>query len=270
MDLFINVKLIDILSLVLLTIPFFVFYILFISIYFFTKDRNTEKLSTIKKHGLSRFLFIGIVCIFGLIIFNLIVEFITAFLYELGVSEKAVEFYANFNDYIILKSLSKGFRRLPNYVLININIIAIIVYMGLEGHLSALKTLKLDNGIVVELPQLKRLRLSMFFIIWFYTAIIATIYTMVIGDETIKFDLYNIYIGMGSSLIILIFAERTSSNIAAGKKQKIETVSKDNISVETVVSTDKINEIKDVVFNERIIALDNQNTSEFINLNKEK
>ena len=85
----------------------------------------------------------------------------------------------------------------------------------------------------MELPLLKRQRLSSMFLLWCYIAIIATIYNILIGSDVVIFPIKNIYISTGLTLVILFLAERSPSLL-----QDTSISSKLVKTADNVVSTD--------------------------------
>lgn len=205
------------------TVPFFVLYVVFAFIYFKYIDVRRKGNNV----GLSRFCFAGIFTIFGIILFDLIMEFFSAFLCKIDL---------NTNNSILIESIGSLYKSVPVHVLINITIICMAVYTGTEGLIAGLKTLQLDKGMCVELPQIKRKRLSTLFVVWCYLSIVSTLYHFMLGSDEVDFNVYNFYLGLGIDLIILCIAERSPTMLQNQTKSNPEKISV--IDLEKVVNTD--------------------------------
>lgn len=201
----------DIVTILCMTVPPLLIYLLFTLIYFlkFDKKKKTNE-EYYQVCGLSRFCLGGIFFLFGLILFDMALEFLLAYITEfIDVEQYGEKFQQIFTKSMIFCGISKVFRAIPTSILINFTIICTAIYTGTEGIIASLRTLKVEEGIAVELPAIKRKRLSIIFIIWCFIAVLATVYTFLIGSETVKFDLTNIYVSLGISLLILFLAERS-------------------------------------------------------------
>ena len=62
-----------------------------------------------------------------------------------------------------------------------------------------------------EFPLIKRTRIKFIFLIWCAIALLASIYTIIIGSDKIEFEAALSYTGVISTLIILILADRAPS-----------------------------------------------------------
>ena len=211
-----TVHIIDLITIVVCTVPPFFIFLIFTIFYFAVIDKSyKDDEEYYVNHGLSRFCLGGIFFLFGLILFDIITEFVSAYstmfinpdLAEL-VDPKILEFI---NRSLIFNGIGKSFKSVPTHILINFTILCTAIYTSTEGVIASLKTLKVDEGLAVELPAVKRRRLSIMFLLWCYLAVLATFYTFLIGSEEIKFDLPNIYISIGLTLLILFLAERSPS-----------------------------------------------------------
>ena len=204
---------IDLLIMSLLTIPVFLIYVVYTLVFFLKIDKKyKEKYNYYEKHGLSRFCLAGIFFLFGLIIFDINFEFITAYITQyVNEAYLSPKIYEKLNKSIIYKGISAMYKNIPIDVLINFTIICTAIYTSTEGIIASLKTLKVEAGVAIELPAIKRVRLSAMFILWGYIAIICSIYTFLIGSETVSFYLKNVYISTGLTLVILFLAERAPS-----------------------------------------------------------
>ena len=211
------------------TIPFFLVYIIFGYIYFKYIDVRRKGNNV----GLSRFCFAGIFTIFGIILFDLIMEFFSAFLCKIDL---------NNTNSILIESIGSLYKSVPVHVLINITIICMAVYTGTEGIIAGLKTLQLDKGMCVELPQIKRKRLSTLFVVWCYLSIVSTLYHFMLGSAEVDFNVYNFYLGLGIDLIILCIAERSPTMLQNQTNSKPEKISV--IDLEKVVAEPKPNNPK--------------------------
>lgn len=210
-----SVRKTDIIILLSATIPIFAIYLIFTLVYFLVIDKKLHKKEDggyYESHGLSRFCLGGIFLMFGLIIFDMIMEFISAysvnFINPDIMSEEVVTFL---NQSLIFNGMCKVFKSVPTDILINFTILCTAVYTSTEGVIASLRTLNVAEGLSVELPAVKRKRLAIMFAMWAYLAIISTLYTFLIGSDTVKFDLANVYISLGLTLVILFLAERSPS-----------------------------------------------------------
>lgn len=211
-----TVHIIDLLTIGLCTVPVFFIFLIFTIIYFNVVDKaHKDDEEYYVNHGLSRFCLGGIFFLFGLILFDIITEFVSAYstmfinpdLAEL-VDPKILEFL---HQSLIFNGIGKVFKDVPTNILINFTIVCTAIYTSTEGAIASLRTLKVEEGLAVELPAVKRRRLSVMFVLWCYLAVVATLYTFLIGSDVIKFDLPNIYVSVGLTLVILFLAERSPS-----------------------------------------------------------
>lgn len=244
----------DIFAILVLSVPIFLLYCIFTIIYFKKIDVvHVNKLKK-EKRGLSRMILGGIFFMFGLIIFDLAMEFVSAFAFELAKSEDFTALIMN--QSIMLQNICKTYRSIPIDQLINFTIICTAIYTGTEGAIAGLKTINMSEGIVIELPPMKRKRLSVMFYIWCYIAVIATLYTMIIGSDKINFHLENIYISLGLNLLILFIAERgpaTLENVNKVASTKDAPVIIDISSHTSKPKTDEDEKCEDELF-EDVVA----------------
>ena len=132
----------DLTFILLITIPVFLIYIIFTIFYFVKKDPYIKKPGS----GLSRFLLAGIFVMFGIILFDLIMECYSAYAVEflLNGGEKFQQIIGNS---LILRNMCKAYRPAPINVLINGAILCIAVYTGTEGVIASFKTLKVPFNV---------------------------------------------------------------------------------------------------------------------------
>lgn len=238
----------------ILPLFFMTIFILYSIFYFNFTDKKMKNNEGYKHHGLSRFILIGIFFMFGLIIFDLNMSFISAFANQILINDSDNELMNNyFFNYFV-----SFYRTVPIDILINITIACVAIYTGTEGIIASLKTLSLEAGLSVELPAKKRKRLSVMFIIWCYISVISTIYTYLISNENISFYISNIYIGLGTTLLILFIAERapkTLENSNLHKKNNECNIIKENnvVDIKTVNinNNEKENLVGDKIIEER-------------------
>lgn len=248
----------DFITIFSLTVPVFIGFIIFTTIYFFKIDKmNSSQANYYKSHGLSRFCLAGIFFLFGLIIFDLNFEFILGYLTQYINTD-------NFNTYtisklensILFKSLTSVYKTIPINILINFTIICTAIYTSTEGIIASLKTLKVEPGLSVELPLLKRQRLSSMFLLWCYIAIIATIYNILIGSDVVTFPIKNIYISTGLTLVILFLAERSPSLLQdTSISSKLVKTANNVVSTdtETYLDADKAwNGVNDEIYGDKV------------------
>lgn len=228
MDLFFemlgNVRTVDLIILFCLTLPIMILYGVFAFIYFKFIDRKIHKKEDgdyYESHTLSRFCLAGIFFMFGLILFDMIMEFISAysvsFINPEVLSEDLVK---SLNNSLIFNGICRVFKSVPTDILINFTIVCTALYTGTEGIIASLRTLKVESGLAVRLPALKRKRLATLFYMWGFLSIISTLYTFLIGSETVKFDIANVYVALGVTIVILFLAERSPSLL---KDQSLQT-----------------------------------------------
>ena len=203
-----NVSIVDILICFLLTIPVFIAYLVIAFLFF----KKVDKPVNVKTHGLSRFALCGVLIIFGMIIADMNIEFISAMIISLNE-------HGNLNldelkpvlDSIFFINFIEHYRNIPFDILVLGNVLCTAFYAGAEGLISSFKTLKVPKGMCIELPLIKRTRIKFIFLIWCAIAILASIYTIIIGSEKIEFEVALSYTGVVSTLIILILADRAPS-----------------------------------------------------------
>ena len=109
--------------------------------------------------------------------------------------------------------MCKSYKPVPINILINGTIFCIALYTSTEGIIAGMKTLKVEQGLSVELPLIKRIRVSVMFLIWCYLSVVATVYHFLIGSETVEFKIFNFYIGLIVNFAILFLAERAPSTL---------------------------------------------------------
>jgi hypothetical protein len=252
-----NQRLVDLIVLGILSIPIFLAYVGFCVYYFIQVDKRdkTEPQDVKDKHGLSRLLLGGIFFLFGLIIFDLVAEFISAFVisFSTKVDGDPLAFIQNS---IFIQNIYKTYRSIPIDILMNLTIVCTGLYTGTEGAIATLKTLQVEKGFYVELPTITRKRLSVMFFVWAYIAIICTVYTFIVGSSVVVFYITNSYVGLGVTLILLFGAERGpaalenvrfSTNdptvkVATPNKANVPPVSNTVITPATASKTDKSDE----------------------------
>ena len=221
-SIFSNIAFLDFFICFILTVPLFLTFLISSFIYFKKIDKSVDE----KTHGLSRFSLGGVLVIFGLIILDMNVEFISAMFISLNAYGKLdLEELKPILSSIFFINFVDQYRKLPFDILVIGNIFCTALYAGAEGLISSFKTLKVPEGMCIELPYLKRKRIKFIFLIWSSIAILATIYTIIIGSEEIQFEVSLSYMGVISTLIILILADRTPSilqNFTSGKKNVTE------------------------------------------------
>lgn len=229
-----SVRTIDIVILFSLTLPVFLFYLIFSIIYFTIFDKRDHKKENgnyYESHTLSRFCLAGIFFMFGLILFDMVMEFISAYSINFINPEiTSKEITDILKGSLIFNGICKVFKSVPTDILINFTIVCTTLYTGTEGIIASLRTLKVDSGLAVRLPAHKRKRLAVLFFMWGYLSIITTLYTFLIGSETVKFDIANVYAALGITLIILFLAER-SPTLLKDKTLQPKVVKVDSESV---------------------------------------
>ena len=203
-----NIVFIDIFVCFLLTIPIFIAYVVVTFLFF----KKVDKPVNAKTHGLSRFALGGVLVIFGMIIADMNIEFISAMIISLNECGKLnFDKLKYISDSIFFINFIKHYRNIPFDILVMGNIFCTALYAGAEGLISSFKTLKVPKGMCIELPLIKRTRIKFIFLIWCAIAILASIYTIIIGSEKIEFESALSYTGVISTLIILILADRAPS-----------------------------------------------------------
>ena len=227
-NIFSNIAVIDLLACFFLTIPIFIAYLVCVFLYFKKIDKPVNE----KTHGLSRFALGGVLLIFAMIIVDMNVEFVSAMIISLNKYKKLnLEELKPVLDSIFFINFIEHYRKIPFDILVMGNIFCTALYAGAEGLVSSLKTLKVPEGMSIELPFIKRKRLKFIFLVWCATAILASIYTIIIGSEEIEFEVSLCYAGVISTLIILILADRSPSvleNFTAGKTKDVTEVNMAN------------------------------------------
>lgn len=205
----------DLVIMAVATVPVFLIYVVFSIVYFGKIDRIFHKKEDgeyYESHGLSRFCLGGIFFLFGLTLFDMIILFISAYSVNFIDHETfSADIIAILDKSLIFNGICRTVKVVPTDILINFTILCTAVYTVTEGIIASLRTLKVEAGIAIELPAVKRRRLSVMFGLWCYLSVIATVYTFLIGDESVSFNLFNVYTGCGLTLLILFLAERSPS-----------------------------------------------------------
>ena len=205
-------KYIDIGLLSFLTLGFFIAYVIYAIIYFVKFDKNVKLDSGGNTHGLSRICLCGIFFLFGLLIFDIICEFgqvyISKYIEYKPITERTIStflmskcftFFILFNEYQFL----------PLEVFINGMFAVSFFYIGVEGLIASLKTLNIESGLRIELPTKKRTRLANIFYIWCFLSLLTTVYTILLGSDTINFYNKNCVFCTIATLIVVILSERS-------------------------------------------------------------
>lgn len=211
-----TVHVLDLVMILAFTVPPFLLFLIFTIVYFNVVDKaHKDDEEYYVNHGLSRFCLGGIFFLFGLILFDIMTEFVSAYC-TMYINPDVVELVDEHLSDILHRSLifngiGKAYKAVPTSILINFTIICTAIYTSTEGLIASLKTLKLEEGLAVELPAVKRRRLAIMFVLWGYLSVIATLYTFLVGSDKVKFDLPNIYVSVGLTLVILFMAERSPS-----------------------------------------------------------
>lgn len=236
----VNIALIDIFICFLLTIPIFIAYLVITFIFF----KKVDKPVNTKTHGLSRFALGGVLIIFGIIIVDMNIEFVSAMIISLNEHGKLnLDELKPVLDSIFFVNFIEHYRNIPFDILVMGNIFCTALYAGAEGLISSFKTLKVPKGMCIELPLIKRTRIKFIFLVWCAIAILASIYTIIIGSEKIEFEVALSYTGVISTLIILMLADRAPSVLQPFSTNTDNEVTNANIanSVETEVNLGESN-----------------------------
>ena len=267
-----DLKYIDMGVLILITLGFFLAYLIYSIIYFVKFDKNIKKDSTGTNHGLSRMCLIGTFFLFGFLTFDLAMQFGQVYLSE----------YIKFKEYPVFTSvlMEKCFtffnfitkyQLLPLEVFINGMFAISFFYIGVEGLIASLKTLNIEAGLRIELPAKKRTRLATLFYIWCFFSVLTTVYTILLGN--INFYNKNCVFCTIGTLIIVILSERSPSaleNVTIVKSKDSEKVNcnivdgqgKKDITVKECVQT--INDIATGIVNG--VASDKNDISQLENI----
>ena len=217
-----RMNLYDMISLFVFSIPVMFIYFIICLIYIKKIDKAPKETA---KHGLSRFVLIGLLVLFMFILFDTVIEFFSAFFFQ---------YYKTIPNHeaesIIFKNMCERTRTFPINILINFTTFCTFLYDGAEGAIAGIKTLQVDSGLCIELPDIKRQRLKMVFLSWCYVGIVANIYQYIIGGEIVDFNLAEIYVGLGTSLAIMFIAERSPQMLANKTIKSTETTTKLDLS----------------------------------------
>lgn len=224
----VNVAL-DLLIVAMLVAVPVIMYIIFTVVYFVKIDKSAKVLQQdLTTKGLSRFCTAGLFVLFGLILVGLSTEFFIAYMVQC------------YNDYDseskLIASITMKYRGLPLKMLVNGTIFCIALYTGTEGYIAGMKTLNVSAGLSIELPYIKRKRLSAMFIVWCFLSILSTIYHIFVGSDEVDFCVLNLYIGLIVDLAILFIAERTPTMLENKTNVKLadETIKVANTVIEEV------------------------------------
>ena len=217
-----HMNLYDMITLFVFSIPVMFVYLIICLIYVKKIDKAPKETA---KHGLSRFVLIGLLVLFMFILFDTVIEFFSAFFYQYYKTIPNHE-----SESIIFKNMCERTRTFPINILINFTTFCTFLYAGAEGAIAGMKTLQVDSGLCIELPDIKRQRLKIVFLSWCYVGIIANIYQYIIGGEIVDFNLTEIYIGLGTSLAIMFIAERSPQMLANKTIKSTDTTTKLDLS----------------------------------------
>lgn len=254
-----QLKYIDIGILSLLTLGIFVLYVVYAIIFFMKFDKKVKMDNTGHKPGLSRMCLIGIFFLFGLLIFDLTCNFGQIYLSNyIEYKQQHVIIDIIMKEFFTMFSVINSYQLLPISMFINGMFIVSFFYIGVEGLISSLKTMNIEAGLRIELPEKKRMRLSNIFYIWCYLSVITTVYTILFGSDSINFYNKNCVFATIATLLIIILAERSPSalenvKIVKASEEKhdmniIEGASmKQNVTIQSLVNN--INSISDKIVN---------------------
>lgn len=100
---------------------------------------------------------------------------------------------------------------LPMGYVVNALLILIMGYSGIEGSFSALETLRMPKGSMIELPRYKQIILFLVVISWLLLAVIAAFMQMYIDtDIKVNFYVQEIYTGIPFVVGVYVVATRSS------------------------------------------------------------
>ena len=159
-----RMNLYDMITLFIFSIPAMLVYLIICLIYVKKIDKAPKETA---KHGLSRFVLIGLLVLFMFILFDTVIEFFSAFFFQYYKTIPNHEF-----ESIIFKNMCERTRTFPINILINFTTFCTFLYAGAEGAIAGMKTLQVDSGLCIELPDIKRQRLKIVFLSWCYVGII--------------------------------------------------------------------------------------------------
>lgn len=227
----IQLKYIDLGLIFVLTLGAFLFYVIYAAIYFIKVDKKIKLDISGNNHGLSRMCLQGIFFLFGLLIFDLSCEFGQVFLNAYINSEQKTQFIDQFmNNSFSFYSLINKYRFLPIELFINGMFVVSFFYIGVEGLISSLKTMNIESGLRIELPEKKRKRLSNIFYIWCFLSLITTVYTILVGSDDVNFCNKNCIFSTIVTLIVIILSERSPSALENVKIVKSKDSEKVNLN----------------------------------------
>lgn len=243
-----QLKYIDIGILSLLTIGVFLIYVIYAISYFLRVDKKIKLDISGKKHGLSRMCLQGIFFLFGLLIFDLTCEFGQVYLNSYINYDQKIKIIDSFmNNSFSFYSLINKYQLLPISLFINGMFIVSFFYIGVEGLISSLRTMNIEVGLRIELPESKRKRLANIFYIWCFLSVITTVYTILIGSDEVNFYNKNCIFSTIATLTIVILSERSASALENVKIIKtsnekvnmniIENTTNNDISLRSLVNT---------------------------------
>lgn len=270
-----QLKYLDIGILTLLTLGVFALYIVYAIIYFVKVDKKAKLDLAGKKPGLSRMCLIGIFFLFGLLIFDLTCNFGQIYLSNyLGFKSEHQIINKIMDNSFSFFTIINGYQLLPISLFINGMFIVSFFYIGVEGLISCLKTMNIESGLRIELPEKKKTRLANIFYIWCFLAVLTTVYTVLLGSDTIDFYNKNCVFSAIATLIIVILSERSASAfenvkiVKSGEKTTnmniIDGVSmKEEVTIKSLINN--INAISDKIV-DSVVANDANSESDLAQL----
>lgn len=161
--------------------------------------------------------------------------------YHIGTYQENSFLYKILNDVFVFigfdtqdSSFAYQFFGIPLNVLLDFLVLYTLGYGGFEGSTAFIKTLSLDNGQFAQMPEKKLRRFFRFILVWYFSAIVLSVYQMVILPIDVKLSFYidKVFTGLGISSIVYMYgrkAPKSVADITIKKSEQSDPVPEDNI-----------------------------------------
>lgn len=164
----------------------------------------------------------------------LFIATLQAISYHIGVYRCESLFYNNFGKLFTLLGFNindEMFKyqlfKLPINVLLDFVVLYTLGYGGFEGSTAFIKTLSLDGGQFIQMPEKKLKRFFRFIMMWYIVAIVLSLYQMMIltVDSQLSFFVDKAFTGLGMSSMVYMYgrkAPKTVADLSIKKKTCVE------------------------------------------------
>ncbi len=130
--------------------------------------------------------------------------------------EKCGAFFSFLGFDITNHEFAYQFFGIPLNVLLDFAVMYTLGYGGFEGSTAFIKSLSLDSGQFVQMPEKKLRRFFRFIFVWYITALLFSIYQMTIlsTDTQLSFFLDKVFTGLGISSLVYMYGRKAPKAVA--------------------------------------------------------